>query len=59
MDTLHKLRNVKFDFVCVPHSVSIEDSGTHEEVCAQFMMEGPSKLQAYIKYREDRIEQLK
>ena len=49
MDTLRKLRdNYKFDKVCVPHSVKLEED-------QDVILDGPKKLQEYIKYREDRL----
>ena len=52
MKTMYMLKeNYKFEHVCVPHSLSLDEEG-------QIMMEGPKKLQEYIKYREDRLQQL-
>ena len=44
----------KFDFVCVPHSVSLDDN----EVPNSIIMNGHQKLQDYITYRESRLDQL-
>ena len=49
MDTLRNLRdNYKFDKVCVPHSVKLEED-------QDVILDGPKKLQEYIQYREDRL----
>ena len=56
METLKKLRDEEehhFDYVCVPHSVSLGSNDADTVI-----MDGPKKLDEYIKYREDRIMQL-
>ena len=56
MQTLKKLRDEQehhFDYVCVPHSVNLSADSTDTVI-----MDGPKKLEEYIKYREDRIKQL-
>ena len=56
MKTLKMLReheDYHFDYVCVPHSTSLKDTDTDT-----VMMDGPEKLAAYIKYREDKIMEL-
>jgi hypothetical protein len=58
IDTLKKLRDtpaLHFDKVCIPHSLTLDfdgDSNSPDPV----ILDGPEKLQAYIKYREDRLE---
>ena len=58
IDTLKKLRDTpsfRFDKVCIPHSVTLDfDPNEPDPV----ILDGPQKLEAYIKYREDRLEQL-
>ena len=52
MNTLFDLRdNYSFDWVCTTHSTSLEDAACPDSI----MIEGPSKLEAYIKYRVDRL----
>ena len=55
MYTLFKLRdNFSFDWICTTHSTSLEDDACPESI----MMDGPSKLGEYIKYRVDRLNLL-
>ena len=42
-----------FDWVCVPHSISLNDDDTDTVI-----MDGPAKLEAYIKYREGKLMEL-
>lgn len=46
MESLYNLRKETFEHICLPHSVD-------EEPCS-ILVEGKPKLEAYIKYREDR-----
>ena len=51
MKTLRMLRDkFTFEWVCTTHSVSLD-----EDFEDTIMMDGPSKLAANIKYREDRL----
>ena len=56
MSSLYKLRDIKennFDYLLVAHSVSIK-----EEDANTVIMDGPSKLAKYIRYREGRFRKL-
>lgn len=56
MESLEKLRtrpDYKFDHICVPHSTHLDP-----EDPTLVMMDGPQKLNEYIKYRQDRLVQL-
>ena len=46
MDSLYSLRNETFGHICLPHSV--------DNHVNSIIVEGKSKLEDYIKYREDR-----
>ncbi len=55
MKTLRMLRDkFTFQWVCTTHSISLDE----DLVPHTIMMDGPSKLAAYIKYREDRLNKL-
>ena len=56
MNTLEKLRSTPefhFDHICVPHSTDLDPEDT-----SLVIMDGPTKLNEYIKYRQDRLVQL-
>jgi len=53
MDTLYNLRNIKFDFICTTHSLDLS-IGAEEHI----IIPGPPKLDAYIEYRESRLNSL-
>ena len=56
MKTLYRLRDTPeftFDFICTTHSLDLGE-GSDERIC----MPGPAKLDAYIKYREIRLENM-
>ena len=44
--TLYSLRKEHFEHICLPHSNDMHPDS--------ILVEGKSKLEAYIKYREDR-----
>jgi hypothetical protein len=46
MESLYNLRRESFGHICLPHSV---DEDPHS-----ILVEGKPKLEAYIKYREER-----
>jgi hypothetical protein len=46
MDTLYSLRKEHFEHICLPHSNDMHPDS--------ILVDGKSKLEAYIKYREDR-----
>lgn len=51
MDTLYKLRKEEFNHICLPHSLDLSID--------QVIVDGPSKLEDYIKYREEREHHIK
>ena len=56
MTTLNSLRDNPdyfFNHVCVPHSTSLKSEDEDNVI-----MDGPKKLDEYIKYREDRLIQM-
>ena len=51
MNTLYKLRMETFSHICLPHSENLNPDS--------IIVEGKPKLEAYIKYREERELQIK
>ena len=50
--------NYYFDQVCIPHSINLDYDFDQEYKANEedpVIMNGPNKLDAYIKYREDRF----
>lgn len=50
MKTLHKVKQLKADYLCLPHTLDNDPDS--------IMVEADSKISDYIKYREDRIKQV-
>jgi len=53
MNTLYKLREVPFDYLCTTHSLDLSQ-GAEDHI----IMPGAPKLEAYIDYRESRLNSL-
>jgi hypothetical protein len=55
MDTLYSLRKMKFDFICTTHSLDLAEGAEDHIIIPN---KNHEKLEAYIYYRESRINQM-